>query len=210
MQDRIISNAIYDNETKNNILDSATELFALKGFAAVTMRDIAEAVGIKAGSIYYFFDSKEALIEAVLSRFEKGYRDYFNWLTENNKKADSLEALMDNLFNKEFLESRNPMANLGMALAIKEQHNNEYARRCVFDLIYEFSIECIKADIDRLVEKRIIVPSNTKILATTLMFFVISCNDFRVHEYFGTKTPMNDVMVYNDLRNMLTSILSKP
>ena len=210
MQDRIISNDTYDNETKNRILNSATELFALKGFAAVTMRDIASTVGIKTCSIYYFYESKEAIIEDVLSRFEKGYRDYFIWLTENNKKADSLEALMDNFFNKEFLEVRNPMANFGMSLAIKEQHNNEAARKCVFELLYDFSIKCIQKDIDRLIEKGAIPSTNSKIIATMFMFFVITCNDFMVHEYNGMKTPLDAAGIYSELRKMMTSMLSVP
>ena len=210
MQDRVISNETYDNDTKNKILNSATELFALKGFAAVTMRDIAAKVGIKTGSIYYFYESKEAIIEDALSRFEKGYRDYFNWLTENNAKADSLEALMDNFFNKEFLEVRNPLANLGMSLAIKEQHNNEAARKCVFELLYDFSIKCIQADIDRLIKKGAIPPSNSKIIATMFMFFVITCNDFMVHEYNGMKTPLDAAAIYDELKKMMSSMLSAP
>ena len=208
MQDRIISNAIYDNETKNKILDSATELFALKGFTAVTIRDIATAVGIKTGSIYYYYDSKEAIIGDVLSRFEQGYRDYFRWLAENNKEADSLEALMNNFFNKEFLEMHNPMANLGMAIAIKEQHNNEAARKCVFELLYDFSIRSIQADIDRLIEKEVLPPSDSKTIATILMFMVMACNDFRVHEYAGMKTPLDTVIINNDFKKMITLMLS--
>ena len=48
------------------VLDAAAELFVTQGYAATTLRQIAAKAGIKAGSIYHHFDSKEALFVAVL------------------------------------------------------------------------------------------------------------------------------------------------
>jgi AcrR family transcriptional regulator len=47
------------------LLEAAARHFARGGFEAASMRDIASEVGMLAGSIYYHFDSKDALIEAV-------------------------------------------------------------------------------------------------------------------------------------------------
>jgi len=49
------------------VLDAAAELFVQQGYAGTTLRQIAAAVGMKAGSIYHHFDSKEALFIAVLN-----------------------------------------------------------------------------------------------------------------------------------------------
>ena len=48
------------------ITDAAAALFLDKGYAQTTLRDIAAAAGIKAGSIYYHFDSKESLFLDIL------------------------------------------------------------------------------------------------------------------------------------------------
>lgn len=53
---------------RERITDAAAELFLHRGYAQTTLRDIAAAAGIKAGSIYYHFDSKEALLLDVLQR----------------------------------------------------------------------------------------------------------------------------------------------
>jgi AcrR family transcriptional regulator len=53
---------------RDRITDAAAELFLRNGYAQTSLRDIAAAVGIKAGSIYYHFDSKEALLLDVLQR----------------------------------------------------------------------------------------------------------------------------------------------
>ena len=47
------------------ILDVAAKLFREKGYAATSMRDIAAAVGMLPGSIYYHFPAKEDLLVAV-------------------------------------------------------------------------------------------------------------------------------------------------
>lgn len=49
------------------ILTAATSLFAAKGVAHTTTRDIADALGIKSGSLYHQFPSKEALAGEILA-----------------------------------------------------------------------------------------------------------------------------------------------
>jgi len=54
--------------TAERILDAAEALFAERGFAGTTLRDVAGAVGIRIPSLYNHFASKEALYSAVLER----------------------------------------------------------------------------------------------------------------------------------------------
>lgn len=53
------------NSTKERVLNAALELFGSRGYDAVSMNDIAEAVGIRAPSLYKHFPSKEALFASV-------------------------------------------------------------------------------------------------------------------------------------------------
>ena len=48
------------------ILDTAARLFREEGYAATSLRDIAAECGMKAGSLYYHFASKDAIIAEVL------------------------------------------------------------------------------------------------------------------------------------------------
>ncbi|HRP08074.1 MAG TPA: phosphoenolpyruvate carboxylase, partial [Gemmatimonadales bacterium] len=48
------------------ILAAALNCFAERGFAATTMAEIAAAAGVTAGTIYRYFPSKEALVEALV------------------------------------------------------------------------------------------------------------------------------------------------
>ena len=50
---------------RRDLLDAAARLFARQGFHAASMRDIARAVGMLPGSLYYHFASKDELLLAV-------------------------------------------------------------------------------------------------------------------------------------------------
>lgn len=52
----------------DRILDVAEELFASSGYAATTTRAIAARARVNVGQLHYYFDSKRALFEAVVSR----------------------------------------------------------------------------------------------------------------------------------------------
>src|SRR5512134_217549 len=55
--------------TRDLILDAAERRFAERGFAAVSMREIAGEAGLKnQASLYHHFNHKRALYEAVLAR----------------------------------------------------------------------------------------------------------------------------------------------
>jgi TetR/AcrR family transcriptional regulator, cholesterol catabolism regulator len=53
------------------LLDAAAKLFSERGFHGTSMRDIAKAVDMLSGSIYYHFDSKEEMLLAI---YEEGVR----------------------------------------------------------------------------------------------------------------------------------------
>ncbi|MEE4270825.1 MAG: TetR/AcrR family transcriptional regulator [Thermoanaerobaculales bacterium] len=60
-------------EKRPLILGAATELLAERGFAAVTVAEIADRAGIGKGTVYEYFSSKDELLFAV-----------FEWLNEEN------------------------------------------------------------------------------------------------------------------------------
>lgn len=53
---------------REDILDAAEDLFARQGFAATSLREVAEVVGANAAMVHYYFGSKEALLQQVVER----------------------------------------------------------------------------------------------------------------------------------------------
>ena len=55
------------NASRARVLAAARALFAERGFAACRVADIAQRAGMSAGNVYWHFDSKEAVLGAILS-----------------------------------------------------------------------------------------------------------------------------------------------
>ena len=55
-------------QTRAHILETALGLFRERGYEETTMRAIAEAAGVAVGNAYYYFKSKEHLIQAFYER----------------------------------------------------------------------------------------------------------------------------------------------
>ena len=71
MATKVMTDVVVDREVhsaRTRVLDAAAQLIFDKGFFATSMRDIAAAVGIKAGSLYHHFNSKEEIFIAILER----------------------------------------------------------------------------------------------------------------------------------------------
>lgn len=50
---------------QQSILEAASRLFIDKGFAGTNINDIADALGVSRTAVYYYFQSKEAILEAL-------------------------------------------------------------------------------------------------------------------------------------------------
>ena len=57
------------SETRERLIHSARHLFWERGFAGTSMSDLLAHSGVNSGSFYHFFESKEALLRAVLETY---------------------------------------------------------------------------------------------------------------------------------------------
>ena len=53
--------------SRDKVLAAAVQVFSEKGYAGATMREVARVAGLSAGSLYYYFSSKELMMEAVIN-----------------------------------------------------------------------------------------------------------------------------------------------
>ena len=58
-------------DTKERILLTALDLFARRGYEAVSVSDIAGALGLTKGALYRHYESKEAIFDSILRRMEQ-------------------------------------------------------------------------------------------------------------------------------------------
>lgn len=101
--------------TKEKIFDVALDLFSKKGYDSVSLREIAEEVGIKKSSIYSHYPSKEAILISIF--------EYFTDLFEYDELLNSKELV---LATDNDILTQNPemFYHIGSE-AIKEMFSNE-------------------------------------------------------------------------------------
>ncbi|MCI7790881.1 MAG: TetR/AcrR family transcriptional regulator [Lachnospiraceae bacterium] len=56
------------DERKNEIIDTASHIFAQKGYDKTSVNDILNAIGIAKGTFYHYFKSKEEVLDAVITK----------------------------------------------------------------------------------------------------------------------------------------------
>ncbi|MDZ8055533.1 MAG: TetR/AcrR family transcriptional regulator [Aulosira sp. ZfuVER01] len=63
---------IVDHEQyRKELLGKCFDLFAQKGYSAITMREIAQGLGVSTGTLYHYFPSKQALFEQFLEEISQ-------------------------------------------------------------------------------------------------------------------------------------------
>lgn len=93
--------------TKEKIIYESLNLFSTKGFDAISVRDIATAVGIKASSIYNHFKSKYEIFDTIIAIYSEHLSKFLNYMkidtNPNYINLNKQEWLSDEEFQRKSL-----------------------------------------------------------------------------------------------------------
>jgi AcrR family transcriptional regulator len=84
-------------DTKEQIINVAERLFAERGFAGATLRNVVSEAGVNLAAVHYHFGSKEGLFRAVVARFARPVVEQeLNLLSELKAEVElpSVEAIL--------------------------------------------------------------------------------------------------------------------
>lgn len=110
-------------ERREQILDVATRVFAEKGFAGASIRDIANAVGVTEGLLYHYFESKEQILHACWS--ERSWRAHLERiLAQSGDKP--LAAVLQELV-EDFMQTLRDNSDMVRMCAVESQRDPEIA-----------------------------------------------------------------------------------
>ena len=107
--------------TRDRILETALTMFASGGFQAASIRNIAQAVGIKESTVYYHFKSKRDILDCLLLRFEQHVQALLALLPAAPGKRTQTLSLpwIDTIFFERYLFD--PFCNRMLRLMLVEQ-----------------------------------------------------------------------------------------
>jgi AcrR family transcriptional regulator len=114
---RTMRRAVSDAEKekrRDDILAAAKKVFSKKGYASTTIADIAKAARLSYGSIYWYFDSKDALFHELMDGEERALREAIARRMATLDPSDTGEALFRSAVTGtfEFFESDKAMVRL--------------------------------------------------------------------------------------------------
>ena len=124
--------------TKERLLTTALELFAAKGYDAVSVREITRTLHLNEATLYIHYKNKEALLDAILERLEQ------NLISPTLKTPPPEIFQDDDHFNlaerlirggRQFFEKADRMVQLTWRMLMINQYKFEPARRSLEEQI---------------------------------------------------------------------------
>jgi AcrR family transcriptional regulator len=129
-------------ERRSQVLDVARSQFALRGFEATTMRDLADATGLTAGNIYRYFESKDSMIMEILGDFSQrlleAYREVIQTGSSVVETLDAILWLLDQAgrhFSREIVHLKSWTRLLALGVADRYQEEAEVRFDMLVNLI---------------------------------------------------------------------------
>jgi len=125
---------------RQRIVEAADQLFYTRGYNQTSFRDISDATGIPRGNFYYYFKTKDEILNAVIENRLHGIRDY---LRQCDAVSDSprlrLLAFTDILENNKsnVVEFGCPLGSLSSELA-RDNAELQQASVRVFEIIRQW------------------------------------------------------------------------
>lgn len=122
-------------ETRKKILNAAVRLFARHGYHQTTIADLATAVGMTSGAVFYHFPSKETLLEAVVDWLSRGMRVYSD--IADRADAGSIEVVEEILVVMCQHFNRNPEATISLAALATEFAGSNHPMEARLKEVYD-------------------------------------------------------------------------
>lgn len=190
--------------TKQKILNEALTLFAEKGYSAVYVGEIADAVGIKTPSLYKHYKSKQDIFNSCVEVFAERMENIRNNIQLPGSKTASFSY--ETISEEQLIEVANALfmfylqdnvaAKFRKMLMIERYHNPEI-NRLFEDLFIIGAIDHEKEIFSKLIDAKVIKGENPYIIALrfyTPIFYLLQKYDMRPNEIEKAKQELALVM----------------
>ncbi|MDR3568220.1 MAG: TetR/AcrR family transcriptional regulator [Syntrophobacteraceae bacterium] len=127
--------------TRLKIVRAAVKLFARQGYHKTTINDLARAIGLTSGAIFYHFPNKEAVLGGVVDWLERGMHVYSD--IADNAAQGSLAMVEEVLRVMCSHFSRNPEATICLAALATELAGAAHPMETRLKQIYKIFVDSL-------------------------------------------------------------------
>lgn len=114
------------SNTKDLIIEKALMMFSERGFEAVTIRQIADAVGIANSSLYAHFKNKQEIFNSIVEVSKEKYLNQCKSVTANIRGIDEVQKNCIEMFK--YQTSDEWIVRFRQLLLVEKFHNSEIAK----------------------------------------------------------------------------------
>ena len=173
--------------TKEKILHEALSLFAEKGYSAVYVGDIADAVGIKAPSLYKHYKSKQEIFDSCVEVFSKRMEQVRTDLrlpdttnAEVNYQTADMDMITSIAVNLFMFYLQDDVASKFRKMLMIERYHNPELNTLFENLFIDGAVKHEEKIFSDLIESKIIKKENPHIIALrfyTPIFYLLQKYD---------------------------------
>lgn len=109
---------------RQQILEAAEDCFRRRGFQGASVAEICKGAGVSAGHLYHFYDSKEAIIAAIVQR---DLEEKLAILDQMSQRADVTSAMLDEIDEGVHEQLDNPGSALMLEVIAEAGRNPKVA-----------------------------------------------------------------------------------
>ena len=156
--------------TKQEVLEAALELFSVQGFDATSISQIAGAVGIRKASLYSHFESKQAILDALVKEVLGQYAEHSIFArTDWEKNAEKLPLTPDEAVEmiREQIQYiiHDPYISRARKMLMIEQFQNQELAKLQTKQNYSDVMQYFTGLIKCLIQKGILAEDDPEIMA---------------------------------------------
>lgn len=195
--------------TKEKILATAINMFSIRGYSAVSIRDITHVVGIKESSLYNHFQSKEEILETIYTLFILRFRQLI-------PTEEQLDVFLGKTTPEGFLvrgyQLFMDMMNddvIGQIWIIvqMEQYRDTRAADIIRNVMMKESISLIETALQKMMDRGDIETADPSLLASEYQYAVFAMgSEYCLLKCLGLDTTEVEQKFHNHVRFFLQSV----
>ncbi|MDR0355870.1 MAG: TetR/AcrR family transcriptional regulator [Deltaproteobacteria bacterium] len=197
------------SDTKAGIILEAASLFAERGFDQISIRDIADAVGIQGSSIYNHFVGKKALLDTIMVLVEDLY---FHFLAAMKEKARGAKSFPEGL-EAVVADPRTDLSKFScyvISLIHCEKYRNMKSARIYTDIFMDYSITAIKDIFSTYVQQGLARPFDVNMSAVIVNNMFHTSVSMLMQEYLGLQPHCDLRPIRDGLKKFLLDLAQTP
>lgn len=175
-----------NNNTKLEILEVALDLFSSRGYEATSMSQIAEKLNIRKASLYAHYESKQAILDALIVTLTKQYDDNSLFSNSDYSKVQSADEFIEVVKKQvNYIVNSPQMKKVRKLFTIEQFRNDTFAKlqnKYSYDNVLNYGVNLCKY----LIENDVFIEADPLVISAELMFPIsmwISLCDREPHKY---------------------------